>query len=97
MVSQRKFSELQGFEIETTDDAGIRSKAAYELASIQVRGSLNLSYILRDHNNYLQGKRQTEMAYGQIGSMLISLCIFKINLVRIRHSNMRCKWTEKNK
>jgi len=71
MVSQRKISELQGFEIETADDAGIGPKAAHELASIQVGGSLNLSYTLRDHKNYLRGKRQREMAYGQVGSMLM--------------------------
>ena len=57
MVSQRKILELQGFEIETADDAGIGPKAAHELASIQVGGSLNLSYALRDHKNYLRGKR----------------------------------------
>ena len=34
MVSQRKNSELQGFEIETADDVGIGPKAAHELASI---------------------------------------------------------------
>ena len=71
LVSQRKISELQGFEIETADDAGIGPKAAHELASIQVGGSLNLSYTLRDHKNYLRAKRQREMAYGQAGSMLM--------------------------
>nr|AAP55110.2 transposon protein, putative, unclassified, expressed [Oryza sativa Japonica Group] len=71
MVSQRKISELQGFEIETADDAGIGPKAAHELASIQVGGSLNLRYTLREHKNYLRGKRQREMAYGQAGSMLM--------------------------
>ena len=71
MVSQRKILELQGFEIETADDAGIGPKAAHELASIQVGGSLNLSYALRDHKNYLRGKRQREIAYGQAGSMLM--------------------------
>jgi len=71
MVSQRKISDLQGFEIETADDAGIRPKLAHKLATIQVGGSLNLSYTLRDHKNYLQGKRQREMAYGQTGSMLM--------------------------
>ena len=57
MVSQRKILELQGFEIKTADDAGTRPKAVHELASIQVGGSLNLSYALRDHKNYLRGKR----------------------------------------
>jgi zinc finger SWIM domain-containing protein 3 len=41
------------------------------LASIQVGGSLNLSYTLRYHKNYLKAKRQREMAYGQAGSMLM--------------------------
>jgi len=71
LVSQRKISEIQGFEIETADDAGIGPKAAHELASIQVGGSVNLSYTLRDHKNYLRAKRQREMAYGQAGSMLM--------------------------
>ncbi|CAO2037688.1 unnamed protein product [Urochloa humidicola] len=74
LVSQRKISELQGFEIETADNAGIGPKAAHELASIQVGGSHNLSYTLRDHKNYLRAKRQREMAYGQAGSML---CYFQ--------------------
>ena len=70
LVSQRKISELQSFEIETADDAGIGPKAAHEWASIQVGGSTHLSYTLRDHKNYLRAKRQREMAYGQAGSML---------------------------
>jgi hypothetical protein len=71
MVSQRKISELQGFEIETTDDAGIRPKAAHGLACLQVGGPSNLSYTLHDHKNYLRAKHQREMAYGQAGSMLM--------------------------
>ncbi|XP_066384660.1 protein FAR1-RELATED SEQUENCE 5-like [Miscanthus floridulus] len=70
MASQRKISELQGFEIETEDDAGIGPKAAYELACIQVGGSVNVRYTLQDHDNYLRGKRQWKMAYGQAGNML---------------------------
>jgi hypothetical protein len=70
MVSQRKISDLQAFEIETADDSGIGPKASHELACRQVGGPLNLSYTLRDHKNYLRGKRQREMAYGHAGSML---------------------------
>ena len=70
MVSQRKITDLQTFEIETADDAGIGPKAAHELASCQVSGPLNLSYTLCDHKNYLRSKRQREMGYGQAGSML---------------------------
>ena len=70
MASQRKISELQAFEIETADDSGIRPKAAHELASRQVGGPLNLSYTFRDRKNYLQSKRQRDLAFGQAGSML---------------------------
>ena len=64
MTSQRKISDLQAFEIETADDAGIGPKVAHELASRQVGGPLNLSYTLCDHKNYLRTKRQREIAYG---------------------------------
>jgi zinc finger SWIM domain-containing protein 3 len=70
MRSQRRISELQAFEIETADDSGIRPKAAHELATRQVGGPLNLSYTCRDRKNYLQSKRQRELAFGQAGSML---------------------------
>ena len=64
MASQRKISDLQAFEIETADDSGIRPKAAHELASRQVGGPLNLNYTCRDRKNYLQSKRQRDLAYG---------------------------------
>ena len=70
LVSQRKISELQAFEIGMADDAGIGPKAAHEFASRKVGGQLNLSYTIRDHKNYLRTKRQREMKYGQAGSML---------------------------
>jgi hypothetical protein len=53
LVSQRKISDLQAFEIETADDSGISPKASHELACRQVGGPLNLSYTLRDYKNYL--------------------------------------------
>jgi len=65
MRSQRKISELQAVEIETADDSGIRPKAAHELATRQVGGPLNLSYTCRDRKNYLQSRRQRELAFGQ--------------------------------
>jgi hypothetical protein len=70
MVSQRNISELQAFEIEVADEAGIGPKDAHELASMHVGGSFNLTYTCRDQKNYLRSKRQREMAYGEAGSML---------------------------
>ena len=63
MVSQRKISEFQAFEIEAADDSGIRPQAAYELTTRQVGGRLNLGYTPRDHRNHLQSKRQRELAF----------------------------------
>jgi hypothetical protein len=51
MVSQRKISEFQAFEIEAADDSGIMPKAAYELATRRVGGPFNLGYTSRDHRN----------------------------------------------
>jgi zinc finger SWIM domain-containing protein 3 len=41
------------------------------LACIQVGGSANPNYTLQDQKNYLRGKRQREMPYGEAGSMLM--------------------------
>ena len=57
MVSQRKISELQAFEIETADDSGIMPQAAHEFASRQVGGPINLGYTCRDQKNHLRTKR----------------------------------------
>jgi hypothetical protein len=46
MVSQRKISEFQDFEIETADDSGIMPKAAYELATHQVGRKSKISKIV---------------------------------------------------
>jgi hypothetical protein len=54
MASKRKISELQAFEIKTADDAGIKPKAAHDLACLQVGGPLNLTYTCRDHKNHLR-------------------------------------------
>nr|XP_045086337.1 protein FAR1-RELATED SEQUENCE 5-like [Aegilops tauschii subsp. strangulata] len=70
MASQRKISEFQAFEIEAADDSGIRPQAAYELATRQVGGRLNLGYTPHDHRNHLQSNMQRELAFGQAGSML---------------------------
>lgn len=70
MASQRKIFELQALEIEAADDSGIRPKDAHKFASRQVGGPFNLGYTCWDRKNYLRGKRQRELAFGQAGSML---------------------------
>jgi zinc finger SWIM domain-containing protein 3 len=95
MVSQRKNLELQACDISMADDGGIGPKSAHELAIHQVGGRPNLSsYTLHDHKNYLQTKRQQEMACGQAGSMLK---YFQYKIVETHQSNMHCKWIVKSK
>jgi len=60
MVSQRKISDLQAFEIETADDAGIGPKAAHELATRQVGGPLNLSYTLLEEGGDTDKRQSCE-------------------------------------
>ena len=40
------------------------------MASSQVGETFNLSFTCHDRKNYLQSKRQRELAFGQVGSML---------------------------
>ena len=70
LASQRKISEQQAFEIETTDDSGIMPKASHEVACRRAGGKFNVGYTLTDQKNHLRTKRQREMAYGQARSML---------------------------
>ena len=53
LLSQRRISEVQAFEIEAADDSGIRPKAAHELASRMVGGAMNLSYTCREQKKLL--------------------------------------------
>jgi len=55
-----KISDLQAFEIETVDDAGIRPKAAHELATRQVGGPLNLSYTLLEEGGDTDKRQSCE-------------------------------------
>jgi hypothetical protein len=90
MVSQRKISELQGFEIETADDAGIGPKAAHELACVQVGVVHPISVILFVITRIIYGPSASERWH--MVKQEACLCIFKIKLLRTLHFNMHCKW-----
>ena len=87
MASQRKISRLQGFEVETADDAGIGPKDAHELACIQVGGSANLSYTLQasDSGRWHMVKQE------------VCLSIFRKKLSRTHHFSMQCRWIGKKR
>ncbi|CAN6300800.1 unnamed protein product [Urochloa humidicola] len=70
MPSQRNISKHQAIDIEVADDSGIAPKVAHEFLGRYVGGSANLGYTHRDHKNYLRTKRQREMLYGEVGSLL---------------------------
>jgi hypothetical protein len=89
MVSERKITELQAFEIEMADDAGIGPKTAHELASRQVGGPLNLAtpFVIARTTSGPSGNERWDM-----GKLALCLSIFKTKLLKINHSNMHFKW-----
>jgi hypothetical protein len=70
MHSQQKILSVQACQIDMANDCGISPKDAHELASKQVDGSSNLRYTRIDYKNYLRTKRQRNMMYGKVGSIL---------------------------
>ena len=70
MPSQRKISKAQALEIDLADDSGIKLKDSYEFMDRQDGGRDALGYTKQDQKNYLHNKRQRELIYGEVGSLL---------------------------
>ncbi|XP_048491446.1 protein FAR1-RELATED SEQUENCE 5-like [Beta vulgaris subsp. vulgaris] len=70
LSSQRKITEVQAMKIERADDFGIQSRATHEFIGAHVDGTSHLGYTRRDHKNYLRSKRQKDVMYGEVGSLL---------------------------
>lgn len=70
LVSQRRITENQAYELEVAEDAGIKQKASFDLMSKYVGGTENLGYTMQDAKNYLNSKRRRDMAYGEAGCLL---------------------------
>ncbi|XP_073139111.1 protein FAR1-RELATED SEQUENCE 5-like [Henckelia pumila] len=60
LASQRKFTEVQVYEIDLAEDAGLKQKLTFELTSRHAGGRDGLGYTLLDAKNYIQSKRQRD-------------------------------------
>ena len=62
--------KAQALEIDLADDSGIKLKDSYEFMDRQDGGRDALGYTKQDQKNYLHNKRQRELIYGEVGSLL---------------------------
>ncbi|XP_027124340.1 protein FAR1-RELATED SEQUENCE 5-like [Coffea arabica] len=64
MPLQRKVSEVQGFKIEISEDAGFSLKQSHELVGKEVGEMGNMGYTRDDFKQYLCTKRERSLKYG---------------------------------
>jgi len=94
MVSQRKILEVQSFEIETADDAGIRPKAAMDWLVYGLVAHITLvTHFVITRIIY----RASANGKWNMAKQEAFLCIIKTKLQRTHLFNMHCRWTGKNK
>lgn len=63
-------STSQATEVELVEESRIPLGSGYELMGRQAGGRESLGFIKHDQKNYLQSKRQKNLAYGAVGSLL---------------------------
>nr|XP_027087582.1 protein FAR1-RELATED SEQUENCE 5-like [Coffea arabica] len=65
MPLQRKVSETQGFQVETSEDAGISLKQSHEFMGKEAGGMENVGYTREDLKRYLRTRRERSLKYGE--------------------------------
>ena len=70
LASQWRLIEVQAYELEVAEDAGIQQKASFDLMSRYTKGRENLVYTRKDAKNYLNSNRQWGMVFGEAGFLL---------------------------
>nr|XP_027086487.1 protein FAR1-RELATED SEQUENCE 5-like [Coffea arabica] len=70
MPLQRKVSEAQGFQVETSEDAGISLKQSHELMGKEAGGMENVGYTREDLKRYLRTRRERSLKYGEAGMLI---------------------------
>jgi zinc finger SWIM domain-containing protein 3 len=70
MRSHRKTSKVHAFEIDLACASRISPKATHALMNREAGGMANLGYTELDKKNYLQTRRQKNLIYGEVGSLL---------------------------
>ncbi|XP_073059672.1 protein FAR1-RELATED SEQUENCE 5-like [Primulina eburnea] len=58
LSSQRKITEVQAYEIDLTEDVGLKQKSNFQLMSKHAGGIDGLGYTRLDAKNYIRSKRQ---------------------------------------
>ncbi|TXG60911.1 hypothetical protein EZV62_012274 [Acer yangbiense] len=78
LPSQHKISSSQATELELAEEFGISIKNSYELMGRQSGGRESLRYIKQDIKNYLQSKRQRQLAFGEARNAAMAKAISSV-------------------
>ena len=70
MKSQRTIREAQAINVDIAADSGLSLKASHDLLSAQAGGKEFLGFTREDQKNYLRGRRQRSLEYGESGALL---------------------------
>nr|XP_027102792.1 protein FAR1-RELATED SEQUENCE 5-like [Coffea arabica] len=70
MPLQRKVSETQGFQVETSENAGISLKQSHELMGKEAGRMENVGYTREDLKRYLRTRRERSLKYGEAGMLI---------------------------
>jgi hypothetical protein len=70
MASHRKMSEVQASKIDLAYASGISLKATHALMIREAGGRANLEYTELDQKNYILTRRQRNLMYGEVASLL---------------------------
>lgn len=70
LASHRKIIEVQTYEIDLSDDSGLRQKSILQLMYTKAGHSSNIGYTRLDIKNYLNARGQRSMVYGDAGCLL---------------------------
>lgn len=69
LESHRKITEVQSYEIDLTDDSGLRQKSTFQLMSMHAGHRANIGFTRVDVKNYINARRQRSMEYGEAGCL----------------------------
>lgn len=70
LPSRRKISAAQAVEIDLAHDSGIPLRLSYELLGKESGGRAVVDFLKLDQKNYLRTKRQSQLVFGEVGSIL---------------------------
>jgi len=70
LSSHCKITQVQAYDIDLAEDAGLCQKTSFQFTSTHAGHRANVRYTRLDTKSYLKAKRQTSMVYGEVGCLM---------------------------